>query len=330
MSTIDTTGGNGGGAGGNGRFLLGQNNADPFTGTISGANLEMSHGWHNANPSLYGLAASPTLPDLVGGADSYGPTSLSTSGNFSTVVSSAPAGCPVALVRVHQGPAPYDTDFTGYDHLFFLNLSGTTLSSPQLGVGAFDYFAPLYQGGQDTNPIFQGKGRRPLTQWPADAVYATTIPAHPGLFNVSTIVAGTPYVLNGAHISRFVKVGNLQVLYLVPDHPASNVTSQVAIAPGTITKTGKGSYQQTVTITNTSTNTIVGPLALALDSLTAKVTLVNATGVTVTTKPAGSPYLDSAETPLAAGASVTLTLQFKAVNGRITYTARVLSGIGSR
>jgi hypothetical protein len=301
MSTIDTTGGNGGGAGGNGRFLLGQNNADPFTGTISGANLEMSHGWHNANPSLYGLAASPTLPDLVGGADSYGPTSLSTSGNFSTVVSSAPAGCPVALVRVHQGPAPYDTDFTGYDHLFFLNLSGTT-----------------------------GKGRRPLTQWPADAVYATTIPAHPGLFNVSTIVAGTPYVLNGAHISRFVKVGNLQVLYLVPDHPASNVTSQVAIAPGTITKTGKGSYQQTVTITNTSTNTIVGPLALALDSLTAKVTLVNATGVTVTTKPAGSPYLESAETPLAAGASVTLTLQFKAVNGRITYTARVLSGIGSR
>lgn len=330
MSTIDTTGGGGGSNGGSGRFLLGQNNTDSFAGTVTGANIETSHGWLNANPSLAGLLASPTIPDLVGGADSYGPTSLSAANDFGSVFTKAPKGCPAALVRVAAGPAPYDAALTAYDYLFFVNLSGQILASPQLGVGAFDYFAPLYQGGQDTNPIFQGHGRQPITQMPADAVYATTIPVKAAPFNFATTLGSATYVLNGAPLSRFVKVGSLQVLYLVPDKSAINVTSQVSVSASAIARTGKNSYQQTVTLTNTSGKTITGPLALVLDSLSAKVALSNATGVTVTTTPSGSPYLDTTQTSLAAGASVTLTLNFTAPNASISYTTRVLNGPGSR
>ena len=229
-----------------------------------------------------------------------------------------------------MGPAPYNVEFIGYDLLFFVNLSGQTLTSPQLGVGADDYFSPLYQGGQNTNPLFGGSGRQPLAQLAADEVYATTIPVKPGPFNFAVTLNGSLSVLNDAPLSRFVKVGSQRVLYLAPDKPATNVTSEVSVVEGAITKTGAGSYEQSVTLTNNSKKTISGPLALVLDNLTSRVTLSNATELTQTTRPAGSPYLDTEQTSLQAGASVTLTLQFSARSSAISYTARVLNGPGSR
>jgi hypothetical protein len=331
MSSLNLSGGNGGGAapaGGNGRFLLGQNSSDPFAGTVTGASIEDASGSTNPNPLLKGSPLAPTIPDLVGGAESYGLTSLSVANDFASVLSNAPKGCPAALVRAVAGPTPYDATFKADDYLFFLNLSGKTLASSQLGVGAFDYFSPLMQQGQNNNPLFGGHGPQMLAQLPADAVYTTTVPIKAASFNMAVTQGSTLSVLNGA--SKFTSVGGFAVIYLVADASAKNVTSQVSLTQGAITKTGKTSYTQTVTLKNTTAATISGPLALVLDSLSAKVTLTNATGATMTTSPAGSPYLDTTVTKLAAGASVTVTLHFTSSSAAISYTPRVLNGPGSR
>ena len=89
---------------------------------------------------------------------------------------------------------------------------------------------------------------------------------------------------------------------------------------------------QSVTITNTSAATITGPLSLALDGLTAGVTLANAAGTTTTLSggAAGSPYLN-VPGDLAVGASVSVSLRFTDPSlVLIQYTARVLAGPGSR
>ena len=89
-------------------------------------------------------------------------------------------------------------------------------------------------------------------------------------------------------------------------------------------------YVQTVTLKNNSSTSIVAPVSLVLDQLTAEVTLYNATGITSLILPAGSPYI-SANTNLSPGQSVSVQLQFtNQGNVAIAYTARVLAGPGSR
>ncbi|HLK59185.1 MAG TPA: hypothetical protein VKU00_21670, partial [Chthonomonadaceae bacterium] len=87
---------------------------------------------------------------------------------------------------------------------------------------------------------------------------------------------------------------------------------------------------QQVTIANTGTTTITGPLSLVLDHLSANVALNASSGVTMATNPNGSPYLNSGG-DLAAGASVILNLDFtNPTLTTITYTPRVLAGPGPR
>ena len=87
-----------------------------------------------------------------------------------------------------------------------------------------------------------------------------------------------------------------------------------------------------LTLTNTSGAAITGAVSLTLDSLSANATLFGKSGVTSATTPSGSPYLDVQTGDLAAGASVTATLEFTNSDNTkgITYAARVLAGPGSR
>jgi hypothetical protein len=90
-------------------------------------------------------------------------------------------------------------------------------------------------------------------------------------------------------------------------------------------------YVQTVTIMNTSTGTIPGPITLALDALSSNATLVNGNGNTSCTVPAGSMFINAQQAALVPGHSVTVTLQFNnPTNQGITYTPRVLAGAGTR
>ena len=86
---------------------------------------------------------------------------------------------------------------------------------------------------------------------------------------------------------------------------------------------------QQVKLTNNTGANIVGPINLALDSLSANTTLANANGVTANNAPLGSSYITLQAGDLAPGASVSSTLQFTKPapgSGNITYTARTITG----
>ena len=97
-------------------------------------------------------------------------------------------------------------------------------------------------------------------------------------------------------------------------------------------------YSQRITLTNTSSTPIYGPISLVLDNLTLTGPndgLYNLSGKTSCTAPQGSPYIDTTVNSSAAGlapnATVTLVLQFSnAFKTGIGYTPRVLSTAGSR
>jgi hypothetical protein len=112
---------------------------------------------------------------------------------------------------------------------------------------------------------------------------------------------------------------------------AENVTSSIGLTYGGFTiNPMTRRYVQTVTLKNTSSATITGPLSLVLDQLTANVTLYNASGATSLILPAGSPYLN-VNAVLSPGQSVSVQLQFtNPGNVAVTYQARVLAGPGSR
>jgi hypothetical protein len=129
--------------------------------------------------------------------------------------------------------------------------------------------------------------------------------------------------------------GNRQaVTYTHMAVPLADVTTQLAISLGSIMyDPQKHQYTQTVTLQNTSTRPIVGPLSLVLDSLGSNVKLVNQTGVTQSQTPAGSSYIDVAlaNNILDVGQSVKVTLIFEAPSSAaITYRGRVLAGSGAR
>jgi hypothetical protein len=115
--------------------------------------------------------------------------------------------------------------------------------------------------------------------------------------------------------------------------PVHDVTAQLAISMGSIVlDPATRHYKQTVTLRNTSTSAIVGPLSLALDGLTPGVRLVNRTGVTLRQGTAGSSYVDVALTNnvLGVGTSVSVTLMFDSPSAVVSYHARALAGTGPR
>jgi hypothetical protein len=92
----------------------------------------------------------------------------------------------------------------------------------------------------------------------------------------------------------------------------------VKLTPGAFVGGAGGLVTQTVTVTNTSTTTplFTTPLSLVLDGLSLNATLLSASGATTyqaspLDQHLASPYQHFALSgPLAAGASVSLTLQF--------------------
>jgi hypothetical protein len=88
-------------------------------------------------------------------------------------------------------------------------------------------------------------------------------------------------------------------------------------------------FAQQLTIQNTTSETIPGPIVVALDNLSANATLANKTGVVANYPPLGGPYIAVPGTAagLAPGASAGVVLQFaNPTSGAITYTSRVLPG----
>ena len=113
--------------------------------------------------------------------------------------------------------------------------------------------------------------------------------------------------------------------------PAVNVSSQVLVTRGGYVRIPRTTtLSQQVTLTNTGTSAITGPVSLVLDGLTSA-TLTNKTGTTTSsTGTPGSPYVNGANS-LAPNASVSVTLRFNDPTlAAISYQTRVLAGTGTR
>lgn len=115
-----------------------------------------------------------------------------------------------------------------------------------------------------------------------------------------------------------------------PATTTTDVTPQLTIARGGFTYNARTkTYAQTVTMTNNGVS-ITGPITLLLNALSATATLVNKSGVTVAAHgatPVGTGYITLSPVTLAAGANVSVILQF-AASAVPTYVPQVLSGAG--
>lgn len=120
----------------------------------------------------------------------------------------------------------------------------------------------------------------------------------------------------------------------VDDLCATNISSSVVVSQGSLKLNRKtGRYTRTVTMKN-SDGAVAGPVSLVLDSLSANVSLFNATGTTICAAPLGSPYINldvGTNALFSPRERATVMLEFTSSSGQaITYTARVLAGSGDR
>ena len=113
--------------------------------------------------------------------------------------------------------------------------------------------------------------------------------------------------------------------------PITDVTGRVTVRRGGFRYSHTtGRFVQTVTLTNTG-GALTGPVSFILGGLSANAALFNRTGLTGALPSAGSPYLDIVSGSMAAGASLTVALEFTdPTKGPINYSTRVLAGPGTR
>ncbi|HYA96129.1 MAG TPA: Ig domain-containing protein, partial [Terriglobales bacterium] len=116
----------------------------------------------------------------------------------------------------------------------------------------------------------------------------------------------------------------------VPPPCATNQTASLSIAySGFSYSPVLKRWAQTLTLTNTTSSVIPGPMYLVLDNLSSNAAVYKPAGTTACAAPLGSPYV-SVSAPLGAGASTKVSVQFTdPTNTGISYTPRVLAGPGS-
>jgi len=106
-------------------------------------------------------------------------------------------------------------------------------------------------------------------------------------------------------------------------------SANLSVSEGGFIAESTGNYvHQTVRITNNGNRPVVGPIFLALDDLTAGVTLANSEGGTQVLAPLGSPYVSvsAGEGVLLPNQSTIVNLQFvDPAAAAISYTPRVLN-----
>jgi hypothetical protein len=233
--------------------------------------------------------------------------------------------------------------------------AGTSLSTDQRGIprpsdGGFDIGAFEFcdfvrdlncniTGVEQTEPLtilVSPSGAGTTTPGPGtsseiqNTVTAVTAIANPG-FQFSSWL-GSVAAPNSAATVVIMNQAETVTAVFVPCGCAADVSAIVTVTrSGFVLNPATGRYAQTVTVTNNSANTIIGPLSLVLDGLSINATLFNASGTTDTLElPAGSPYLN-ANVNLAAGQKTSFVLQFAdPSHAAISYNTRVLSGPGAR
>ena len=139
---------------------------------------------------------------------------------------------------------------------------------------------------------------------------------------------------NGGQIAFWANLADGRSGVYRADPCATNVSSVVTVTQGNIRLNRRtGRYVQTVTLRNAD-GPLAGPISLVLDNLSEGVSLINLTGTTSCSTPAGRPYLNvdvGADATFSPRERTTVTLEFDNPSGQpITYATNVLASGGSR
>jgi len=164
------------------------------------------------------------------------------------------------------------------------------------------------------------------------SVYRGTSSGAEGVTPIATGITSTTFTNTGLPngTTYFYKVAAVNASGTSPlstetsGKPAAvNVTSLVKIT-ATAFQFNRNSrtYNSTVTVQNTSSQSISGPIQLVLTNLPSGITLSNATGST-----GGNPYITVANGALAAGKSASVSIKIQASSAsQISYQSVVYSG----
>jgi hypothetical protein len=200
---------------------------------------------------------------------------------------------------------------------------------------------------KQTSPMF-------AVQWTGSDVgsgiasYAVYVSDNGGSFTPwldSTVASSATYSGQAGHTYGFFAIGT----DLVGNAEMSKAAAEATTSTGTtavcatdvsnrvqVTRSGygynftTGRFVQTVTLKNTGSTIIRGPIGLVVDSLSSNATLYNANGTTTCAPPIGSSFANWAS-DLAPAASAALVLQFtNPTRAAITYATRVLAGTAGR
>jgi Divergent InlB B-repeat domain len=315
------------------------------------------------NTIIFGNGSTDGSGNPIGTANECSVTGLSIAGSWAGNLVENNNNCPGVVTAGDPllGPLQLNRGFTptlaiGPLSAAFNNAdSATSLSTDQRGsprpeeggfdIGAYEYCDPrnincFTVGVEQTEPLTIGVappsggttsvGTGTILEIENSVVVVTALPSPGYLFgnwtgNVtdvsaasSTVVMTSPQTI----VANFVACGC-----------AADVSSSVSITRGGyVLNLGTLRYTQTVTLTNTSGNTITGPISLVLTGLSSNAALYNATGLTdADFPPAGSPYVNSSATSIVPGQSISITLQFTdPAKAAITYNTQVLAGSGVR
>ncbi len=189
-ATVDVTAGTRGTSNTNtaGKFRFGSNVATGYEGSLLGTGVTQAlDAPRDANPFISGTPHTPFIPGLVGGAETYGLTDLFTETDLADVVNAAPAGALAALVYEDVGRAGFNDDYSGFDMLAVLNLSGDDLPDLMFGAGNAGFESGLLTGGVANNANFGGDGVPDALTLEEDGVYITLVPEGTMDFNLSAM-----------------------------------------------------------------------------------------------------------------------------------------------
>jgi hypothetical protein len=137
---------------------------------------------------------------LIGGADAFGLTALS-SADFPSIVSGMHPGSALAMELVDIGPSGNADDYAGFDMLLLINLRNSPMPNPTLGAGAANFGAGLLTGGFANMPAFGGSGPQALTALPRNAVYATLVPTGTTNFRATVELFGGTHSVNAVNLA---------------------------------------------------------------------------------------------------------------------------------
>lgn len=164
-----------------------------------------------------------------------------------------------------------------------------------------------------------------------DASGASIDFAASALDDVSGVVAVTSSIPSGTTFP----IGTTPVTLTAEDEYGNSTTAviHVTVSPLAVARSGytlnrrTGQIVQQVTLKNLGTSPLEGPIALAMDNLSTNTSLANGTGVTSSSSPTGSPYIEVPNNRLDPGATTTVVLEFaNPASGGITYRTRTVSG----